>query len=71
MEWAHKNLLQSIILKGNSEAIGTINIYSERMVCPSCDNVAKAFSRDYPNIKIILTDSSGKVYKLKNGEIIN
>ena len=58
------------ILKGNSEATGTINVYSERTVCPSCDNVAKAFSRDYPNLEIALIDSSGKVYILKNGEII-
>ena len=58
------------ILKGNSEATGTINVYSERTVCPSCDNVAKAFSRDYPNLEIGLIDSSGKVYILKNGEII-
>lgn len=64
------NVAHSSILKGNSEATGTINVYSERTVCPSCDNVAKAFSRDYPNLEIALIDSSGKVYILKNGEII-
>ena len=54
-------------LDGNYDAKGTIKIVSEREVCPSCDNVIKAFSRDYSNIEIIIVDGKGKTYIVKNG----
>ena len=54
------------ILGGNYEAKGKITIVSEREICPSCDNVIKAFSKDYANIEITLIDGAGKTYIVKN-----
>ena len=57
------------ILGGNYEAKGKITIVSEREICPSCDNVIKAFSKDYANIEITLIDGAGKTYIVKNGVV--
>lgn len=57
------------ILNGHYEVKGKIIIASEREVCPSCDNVIKAFSKDYSNIEIILIASTGKIYFVKNGVV--
>lgn len=57
------------ILKGDYEVKGKITIVSEREICPSCNNVVKAFSRDYRNIVITLIDGEGKVYTIKNGKV--
>ena len=59
------------ILNGDSMVKGSINIYSERIVCPSCDKVIKAFSRDYPNIKINILDAEGNLYTVLGGVIID
>ena len=55
------------IFEENYEVKGNITIVSEREICPSCDNVIKAFSRDYGNIEITLIDGTGKTYIVKNG----
>ncbi len=57
------------ILGGNYEAKGNITIVSEREICLSCDNVIKAFSKDYGNIEITLIDGTGKTYIVKNGVV--
>ncbi|MBD5135216.1 MAG: hypothetical protein HDT39_04540 [Lachnospiraceae bacterium] len=57
------------IFNGNYGVKGKIIIVSERQVCPSCDNVIKAFSRDYKNLEITLIDESGKTYIVKNGVV--
>lgn len=59
------------ILNGDSMASGTINIYSERIVCPSCEKIIKAFSCDYPNIKINVLDAEGNLYIVLGGTIID
>lgn len=59
------------ILNGDSMANGNINIYSERIVCHSCEKVIKAFSCDYPNIKINVLDAEGNLYTGLGGEIID
>ncbi|MFB7454767.1 RHS repeat-associated core domain-containing protein [Streptomyces sp. NPDC056194] len=35
---------------------GTIRMHSQREVCPSCDGVKEAFQRDYPGIRIVVTE---------------
>lgn len=57
------------ILNGDYGAEGKITIVSERKICPSCDNVIKAFSRDYSNIEITVIDGTGKTYIVKNGVV--
>ncbi len=56
------------ILSGDSAASGTINIFSERKICPSCEKVIKAFSNDYPNIEINVMDSFGNLYTVLGGQ---
>ncbi|MDE7061912.1 MAG: hypothetical protein K2O73_01540 [Lachnospiraceae bacterium] len=55
------------ILEGDYEVKGKITIVSEREICPGCDNVIKAFSKDYSNIEITLIDGTGKTYIVKAG----
>ncbi|GAA1962340.1 RHS repeat-associated core domain-containing protein [Amycolatopsis minnesotensis] len=45
-------------LKGQlkPDASGRIHIYSERPVCPSCQEVIKDFQRSFPNIKVTYSD---------------
>lgn len=57
------------VFKSNYEIRGKILIVSEREICPSCDNVIKAFSKDYKNIEITLVNASGKTYIVKAGEV--
>lgn len=57
------------VFKSNYEIRGKILIVSEREICPSCDNVIKAFSKDYKNIEITLVDESGKTYIVKDGKV--
>lgn len=57
------------IFKGDYGVKGKIIIVSEREICPSCDNVIKAFSRDYSHIEITLIDGAGKKYIVKNGVV--
>ena len=39
-------------LKGNSNAAGTITLFTERKCCDSCSDVIAQFSEKYPNINI-------------------
>jgi len=39
-------------LESNPLASGTINLISEKMVCPSCTDVVRQFRERYPNIKL-------------------
>lgn len=59
------------ILKGDYTAKGKIEIVSEREVCLSCDNVIKAFSKDYNKIEIDIIDGAGKKYIVKGGEVVD
>ncbi|NJP03616.1 hypothetical protein HBH25_22610, partial [Pseudomonas sp. hsmgli-8] len=45
-----ENLAQK--LKGNSAATGSINLISEKAVCPSCTSVIQQFRDMYPRIKL-------------------
>ncbi|WP_397340669.1 deaminase domain-containing protein [Paenibacillus qinlingensis] len=56
-------------LNGNSSAFGTVNLFSERPVCASCDNVIKAFSADYPNLTINVFDFEGNMAMIVNGQL--
>ena len=39
-------------LKGNSNAAGTITLFTERKCCDSCSDVIAQFSQKYPNIDV-------------------
>lgn len=55
------------MLKGNYGVKGKILIVSGRDICPCCDNVIKAFSKEYSNVVIELISSAGGIYTVKNG----
>jgi len=39
-------------LGNNTNAVGQINLFSERIVCPSCSNVVTQFRQRFPNIQL-------------------
>jgi hypothetical protein len=42
------------IFKGDFSISGEINLYTDRIPCPSCSEVLNRFSEDYSNIKLIV-----------------
>lgn len=57
------------IVDGDIAAKGEIEIGSELPVCESCRSVIEAFSKDYPGIKIKVTDSYGYTYTIQGGVV--
>lgn len=55
----------------DSNPSGEIEIITERPPCDSCQNVIKAFSEEYPNIKITVGDGKGGSYAIQGGLEIN
>ena len=47
----------------NSGARGTIQLFTERPPCPSCDDVIADFSRKQPFITLMVIDNNGAVIK--------
>lgn len=50
-------------LKGNENATGTINLFTERYTCASCSDIILKFRYDHPNIKLNILTNDGKVVK--------
>ena len=50
------NYLANRLGPPNSSAGGTIRLHSQREMCPSCSGVMNSFRRDYPGIRIQLTE---------------
>ena len=55
-------------LQGNSAAKGEIEIFTEIPICDSCKEVVKAFSKQFKQISITVTDGNGSSYTIKNGK---
>lgn len=64
-------LVESLVkeLQGNYAAKGKIELFTEREVCDSCKDVIKAFSKEFPEISITVTDGKGSSYTIKGGKI--
>jgi hypothetical protein len=50
-------------LKGNEDATGTINLFTERYTCASCSDIILKFRHDHPNIKLNILTNDGKVVR--------
>ncbi len=50
-------------LGDNTTAKGTVNIFTERPACDSCQNVAEQFMERYPNIEVIIRDNNGVIIR--------
>lgn len=50
-------------LGNNTNAKGTVNIFTERPACGSCQNVAEQFMQRYPNIKVVIRDNNGVIVR--------
>lgn len=50
-------------LKDNENAVGTINLFTERYSCASCSDIILKFRHDHPNIKLNILTNDGKVVK--------
>ena len=50
-------------LGSNTNAKGTVNIFTERPACGSCQNVAEQFMQRYPNIKVVIRDNNGVIVR--------
>ena len=53
-------------LGNNTNAKGTVNLFTERQPCLSCSMNISQFKQRYPNIQLNIIDSGGNLYTPKN-----
>jgi len=51
-------ILETLATKLKPNDQGTLNLYSERPICASCQNVVRQFKEQYPNVKIQIHEGS-------------